>query len=177
MPELTNPTPPFIQRCDDIIARLAGGLAVIGGLGIVALICTIAVSVFWRYVLNNPIFGINDIATLTLILVAGAAVAYGARNGAHVSVDVISQFMGPKLSRLTDALMHLATFAIIALACYALFVKACGFEKACVTSDLSIEHRYFYYYLGLCLGVYALEIALAFLKGVFGVSEQTAKAH
>jgi TRAP-type C4-dicarboxylate transport system permease small subunit len=172
-------TPNVIKRCDVIVARLATGLAIVGELGIVALICTIAVSVFWRYVLNDPIFGINDFATLTLILVAGASVAYGARNGAHVSIDVISQLMGPKMSRIADVVMLLATFSIISLACYALFVKACGFEKACVTSDLNIEHRYFYYYLGVCLGVYALEVGLSLLKSIWGDSGASpmAKAH
>ena len=157
-------TPNVIKRCDVIVARLATGLAIVGGLGIVALICTI---------------GINDVATLTLILVAGASVAYGARNGAHVSIDVISQLMGPKMSRIADVVMLLATFSIISLACYALFVKACGFKKACVTSDLNIEHRYFYYYLGVCLGVYALEVGLSLLKSIWGDSGASpmAKAH
>lgn len=160
--------PNFVKRLDDFTGRLATILAVIGGIGIVGLIGTIVVSVIWRYGLNNPIFGVNDVATLILIIVAGAAVAFGARNGAHVSVDVIGQHMGPRLTWLANAVMRLATLAIVVLACYALFAKACGFEKACVTTNLSIEHRYFYYYLGLCLGVYALQILVDFLKGITG---------
>lgn len=152
---------------DRQIGRLATALAIIGSAGIVALIGIIAVSVVWRYGLNNPIFGVNDLSTITLILVAGSAVAYGARNGSHVSVDVIGAFMGPGLTRLVDAIMRCFTLGIIGLACYALFAKACGFEKACITNDLNIEHRYFYYFLGLCLGVYALQVIVDLLKGLF----------
>ena len=125
-----------------------------------------AVAVFWRYALNNPIFGIEDLSIIALTFVAGGAVAYGARRGAHVSVDIISMSMGPRVTRFTDILMRVLSLAILGLATWALYDKACGVEKACVTSNFSVEHRPFYYFLGVCIGVYALQVLIELLTSL-----------
>ena len=82
-------------------------------------------------------FGISDLSVVTLTVVAGGAVAYGARHNAHVSVNVISLVAGRKVTRWTDAIMRALTIAIAGLATYALFAKACGIEKACITNNFS----------------------------------------
>lgn len=156
---------------DRQLGLLAGLLGWIGAAGIVGLMAVTAVAVFWRYVLNNPIYGIEDLSIITLTLVAGGAVAYGGRRGAHVSVDIISMAAGPRLLRLTDAVMRVLALAILGLATWALFDKACGIEKACVTSNFSVEHRPFYCFLGICIGVYALQILLDLLLGITGAGD------
>ena len=138
-------TPKPLLWADRQLGRLAGLLAVFGAVATVGLMLITVVAVTWRYGLNDPIFGIEDLSVVTLTLVAGSAVAYGARHNAHVSVDVMSYFFGRNVSRYTDAVMRLLVVAIAALATYALFAKACGIEKACITNNFTIEHRPFYY--------------------------------
>ncbi|QMU57344.1 MAG: TRAP transporter small permease subunit [Boseongicola sp.] len=160
-------TPKALIWADRLLMRAAGFLAILGGLGIVGLVVITIIAVFWRYALNNPVFGISDLSVVTLTIVTGGAVAYGARHNAHVSVNVISLVAGRKVTRWTDALMRVLTVAIAGLATYALFAKACGIEKACITNNFSIEHRPFYYFLGLCLAVYTLHVLVQLLVGLW----------
>lgn len=141
---------------DKFIGLAAGGFAVVGGVGIVVLMLITLVGVFWRYALNNPIFGIGDLSVMTLTIVAASAVAFGATKQAHVSVNIITIFFGRNVTRFTDAAMRLAAILITGLAAYALFTKACGFEKACITENLSLEHRNFYWFLGIGMAFYML---------------------
>ena len=67
-----------LHQIDRQLGRLAGLFAVVGSLGIVILLGVTVVAVFWRYMLNAPIFGIEDISIVTLTLVAAGSVAYGA---------------------------------------------------------------------------------------------------
>lgn len=133
------------------------------------------VAVFWRYVLNNPIFGVEDLSIITLTIVAGASVAFGGRHGAHVAVDVISFRAGSGTIRYTNIVMRLLALAILGLATWSLFSKACGIEKACITGNFSIEHRPYYYFLGACLGVYALQVLVELLSGLLGSEAKYSK--
>jgi len=151
-------TPRLLVAADRLIGRLATVLAVIGGLGIAGLVVITLVAVLWRYGFNDPIFGISDLSVATLTIVAGAAVADGARHGAHVSVNLLAHVADRRLLRWSDAVMRLATAAITGLATWGLFTKACGMEKACITSNFSIEHWPFYWFLGLSLGLYTFHV-------------------
>ena len=151
---------------DKQLARLSYGIALIGAVGIVVLMLITAVAVFWRYIVNDPIYGISDFSVLTLSVVAAASVCFGARHNSHVSVNVISYFFGRKVTRVTDVIMRVLTLATLLVASYALIVKACGFEKACMTDNLSIEHRPFFYVLSICMLLYAANIFWQLLLGL-----------
>ncbi len=151
---------------DRLTGRIAGGFAIVGALGVTALMLITLVGVFWRYALNNPIFGIGDLSVMTLTIVAACAVAYGATKQAHVSVNVITFFFGRRVTRFTDVAMRLAAVFITGLASYALFTKACGFEKACITENLSLEHRNFYRFLGLGMAFYTFIFASHLVIGL-----------
>ena len=155
-----------LEWIDRQLERFIGLLAILGGIATAGLVLITIVAVTWRYGFNNPIFGIEDLSVVTLTIVAGASVAYGARHGAHVSVDVLSYVFDRSVSRYTDALMRALAAVILALATYALFAKACGIEKACITNNFSIEHRIFYYFLGVALAAYTLQILLQLLIGL-----------
>lgn len=150
---------------DEQLGRVAGLFAILGAIGVCVLMANILVAVFWRYVLNDPIFGIDDISVMVLAVVAGCSVAYGARNNSHVSVDIITKFFGRSATRYTDAVMRLLALGITGLAAFALWTTACGFEEACITENLSIEHTWFYYFLGVALCFYALHILVQLLVG------------
>ncbi|MCR9135220.1 MAG: TRAP transporter small permease subunit [Alphaproteobacteria bacterium] len=155
-----------VSATDKFIGLAAGGFAFVGGAGIVVLMLITLVGVFWRYALNNPIFGIGDLSVMTLTIVAACAVAFGATKQAHVSVNIITIFFGRNVTRFTDAAMRLAAIFITGLAAYALFSKACGFEKACITENLSLEHRNFYRFLGLGMAFYMIVFATHLVIGL-----------
>lgn len=163
---MADQTPGALLWADKWLGRLAGLIAVVGAVGMAGLMLITVVAVTWRYGFNDPIFGIEDLSVVTLTLVAAGSVAYGARHGSHVSVNIIGFVFGRAVTRYTDALMRLLTFAVAGLAAYALFTRACGIEKACITNNFSIEHRPFYYVLGVAMLLYSLHVLIQFLVGL-----------
>lgn len=159
-----------LSWADRQFEQLARLFAVIGGAAVFALMIVTVVAVIWRYFLNRPIFGIEDLSVLALTIVAGASVAFGDRRDAHISVDVISYFLGEKARRFTDLAMRAAVVLITGLASYALAVNACGIEKACVTGNLSIEQRPYYYFLSAAFAFLTAQAALRLLTEIFGVA-------
>jgi len=156
----------LLAQIDKQLGRLAGLFAVAGSAGIIVLLGITIVAVFWRYVLNAPIFGIEDISIVTLTVVAAGAVAFGGYKDAHVSINLITYFFGRRVTRVTDALMRLAVAGVSFLAAYALITKSCGIEKACITSNISIEHRPFFYVLAAAMAFYGLHMTLHLLAGL-----------
>jgi TRAP-type C4-dicarboxylate transport system permease small subunit len=156
-------TPKYLLWADKQLGRLAGLFAIVGSVAIVGLMMITVIAVAWRYGLNDPIFGIEDLSVITLTFVAAGAVCFGARHNAHVSINIISYFAGRKVTRYTDALMRILVIGIVGLATYGLFTKACGIEKACITSNFSIVHRPYYYVLGLAMGLYGLHVLVQLL--------------
>ncbi|MDJ0631495.1 MAG: TRAP transporter small permease subunit [Rhodobacter sp.] len=156
----------LLATLDEQLGRLAGLFALAGAAGILVLLGVTVVAVFWRYVLNAPIFGIEDVSIVTLTVVAAGSVAYGGSKGAHVSINLLTYFWGRRVTRLTDAVMRFAVAAIALLAAYALVTKACGLEKACITSNLAIEHRVFFYVLAAAMGLYGVNVAVHLAIGL-----------
>lgn len=148
------------------LSYTANGIVWVGALGITGLMALTVVGVIWRYVLNDPIFGIGDVSKLTLIVVAACSVAHGAAKQAHVNVNVIKWFVGRGVTRFTDVVMRGLAVFIAALAAYALVTRACGFEKACITENLSIEHTVFYYILAVAMGFIALNFLAHLVTGL-----------
>jgi len=163
---LPDETPKVLIWADRQLGRLAGLFAGVGSIAILALMAITVIAVIWRYGLNHPIFGIEDLSVITLTLVAAAAVAYGGRSGAHVSVNVISNVFGRRMTRVSDLVMRTLTVAILALAVYGLFAKACGIEKACITGNFSIQHRPYFYVLGVAMALYGLHVLVQLLTGL-----------
>ena len=160
-------TPEILLSAQRQLGYLAGLFAIAGGLAIIALMSITVVAVFWRYILNDPIFGIEDVSTMVLTVVVGAAVAYGAQHQAHVSVNIITVFFGRKVTRITDLLVRVSGLVIIAIAAYGLFSKGgCGLPCGAITNNLSIVHTPFYYFLGVGMAFYALLLLLHLLIGL-----------
>ncbi|MCY3880366.1 MAG: TRAP transporter small permease [Rhodobacteraceae bacterium] len=149
------------------LRRLTSLLAVGGGVALTGLVGVTVIAVFWRYVLNDPIYGIEDVSTMALTVVVAASVAFGAQRGAHVSVNVIRFVGGRRLTRVTDIVCRILGTSIVALAAYALFVKgSCGLPCGAITNNLSIVHTPFYYFLGLAMALYAGVILLQLVVGI-----------
>ena len=139
--------------------------ALTGGLAVFLLAMVTIVAVAWRYLLNDPIYGIEDLSVALLIVVAAASVAVGASTGSHVSVEIGNRFIGPRIRAVLNVVMRILTVGIIALASYALIEKSCGHERACITSNLNIVHRPFYYLLSAAMAVYAASEVLKLVTG------------
>jgi len=141
---------------DQLLSRIADLFAVLGGLGLFLLMGITVVSVFWRYALRDPIFGIEDLSTMSLAVIVAAGVAYGAVHGAHICVHIIASVFGRKVTRFTDAFARAAGFSICAFAAWGLVKKGlCGLPCGLLTQNLNIPHEPFFYVLAASMAVYA----------------------
>ncbi|SIO11209.1 TRAP transporter small permease [Vannielia litorea] len=146
---------------------IANGFAVLGGVALFALMFITVVAVFWRYALRDPIFGIGDMSSLSLVVIVAAGVTYGAVHGAHISVDILSAVAGRRTKRLTDLLVRALSVAICGFAAWALAVKgACGLPCGAVTPNLGIVHTPFYYLLSAALAVMTALLLYQLLTGL-----------
>jgi len=149
-----SPSPP---RDPGWLDRAADGLAAVGALAAVLLTGLTCVAVVWRYVLGQPIYGIHDIANLTLAVCVACAFSYGARRGAHVNVDVLERLGGRRVTRHTDVAARLIGIVAVGFTAWALADKgSCGRACGNLTQDLAIPHLPFYMLLALGFGLYAL---------------------
>ncbi len=160
-------TPDGLQTAEKGLRVIARLFAVMGGVALFALAGVTIVSVFFRYVLRDPIFGIEDVSTMTMTLVVAASVIWAAVNGGHVSVNVLPMVLGRRASRVTDLAGRLVSCTILAIAAYALAVKgSCGLPCGAITSNLSIPHPPFYFVLSAAMGLTALWVLVQILIGL-----------
>lgn len=147
--------------------RAASVLAALGAVTVVFLTGVIIVQVFWRYILDSPIFGLEDVVRMALVLVVAGSIAYGARQGAHVHVDVLKSVAGEKVTRYTDVLVKLGGAGIVAVLAFALWEEGrCGFRCGDFTDNLTIIHTPFYNTLAVGMAVYALILIVELIAAI-----------
>lgn len=147
---------------------LAGDiLLVIGAIGILVMLGLTTVGVFWRYVLNNPIFGLQDVTSMTSAVVVACAVAFAAVANAHITVNIMPKHFGRPTRRVTDLIARGSGTAILAIAAYALIKKgSCGMACGQITGNLSIAHGPFYMILAAALAFFSLILAIQLIAGL-----------
>lgn len=160
-------TPGSVAMIDGLLGLLAGLFAVAGALAIMVLMGVTVISVFWRYVLHAPIFGIEDISSMALTVVVAGAVAWGARQGSHISVNVLSFFGGRRVTRVTDLITRALGVGIVGFAARALYLSGgCGKPCGGMTNNLGIVHIPFYYLLSLAMAFYAVLLLVHLIIGL-----------
>lgn len=142
------------ERC---LKFIAVSFAAIGGVAVFALMAITVVAVIARYILNDPIFGIEDISVLVLTVVVSASIAYSAWTRFHISVELIELIAGYRMTRICGLLAQLLGAGTVSYIAYALAtVGSCGFPCGAVTGNLSIVHVPFYYFLAASMAFYFL---------------------
>ena len=158
----------MLQRVDRFLGLVARALAALGGVAVAVLVVVTVVSVFWRYILHRPIFGVEDISSMALAVAVAGAVAWGSRQGSNVSVDVISFFAGRRTTRVTDLIARILGAGVVALAAWALYKSgSCGRPCGAITNNMGIPHLPFYYILSVTMGFYAALLLVQAVTGLF----------
>lgn len=150
------------------IPQLIGfALVIIGAVGILVMLGVTVVSVFWRYVLSDPIFGLQDVTSMTSAVVVACAVSYGAVTNGHITVNIIPSHFGRKIRRLTDLVARASGAIILGLASYSLIKKGgCGLPCGQITSNLSIGHGPFYMVLAASMALFCLVLIIHIIVGL-----------
>ena len=95
--------------------RLLKGVALVGGAVLFAVMALVSVSVFFRYVLNEPILGDQELVEIGMSLVVMMAMPFATLKGAHIRVDILDERIGPLGRFLGDLFAR-------TVGCYVLFL-------------------------------------------------------
>ncbi len=145
---------------------LTAAFGIAGGAALLLLLGVTVAEVVARHLLGFSLLGAEDLATMCLTVFVAGAVVCAAREGGHVSVDLIGRFAGGRLTRATDVLSRLVGTGAAAAASAALFAKGgCGVECGEVTGSLAIVHTPFYYALALSMATLSLLLASRIIRG------------
>jgi TRAP-type C4-dicarboxylate transport system permease small subunit len=99
------------SRCDSV-ARFC---ALFGMLFLVALALITNVDVFMRWMFNNPIDGVTDVAPLMVAIVIASFFPFALAGRHHISITFIGNLLGPKGRAWLEATVALVTLAFFAL--------------------------------------------------------------
>ena len=156
--------PPWVAGLDHLVKGFA--LWVGGGMLIGIMLLTV-IDVALRYGFNAPIYGARDVTKLMLLVMVALSIAYSARTGGQVAIELFSEWMGPRLSFWRELLIRSLTLGMLLLLTWRLYCNgntAARFGEASLA--LGIEYRFFYYALALGMGLYALVSAVEISTGL-----------
>ena len=143
-----------LDRLDRIVRSVAlwgGGLMLVGLMGLTV------VDVILRYVFNAPIYGARDVAKLILLIMVALSVAYSARTGGQVSIEVFSNMMGPRTLRRIEVFVKSVASAMLVVLTWRLWhsgQNAGKFGEASMA--LQIPFKPFYFVLAVGMSLYAV---------------------
>ncbi|PTQ68329.1 TRAP transporter small permease [Celeribacter persicus] len=148
-----------------VFGRATYVLAALGGVCLIALVAILAFGVVMRYVLGQPILGINEIVQLTATALVMASLPYTTANRVHVSVDVFDTILGRFGRMAGDILSRVISGYVLFLLAQRAFYKALdALEWGDATNMLNLPIWPFYGILAagtaLCVVVFAIDIVL-----------------
>lgn len=146
----------MMRKITVLIDRLIDAYTVLGICAVCVLAVVTLISVFWRYVLNDPIFSIEDISTMALTILVASAITYAGREGAHLSVDLLPKTKSPTINRWHVFGIKLFSLIAALLICFSLFKAGlCGSDCGLITANLGISHAPFYFFFAFSFFIYA----------------------
>jgi TRAP-type C4-dicarboxylate transport system permease small subunit len=149
---------PHLDLIKRRLDQMVGTIALWGGGSLLlALMALTVLDVVRRYGFNAPIYGARDVAKLMLLCLVALSVAYSARTGGQVAIELFSQRLAPPMKRFLAIAVRLAAIPMLALLAWQLIdsgINAARFGEASLA--LLLPYEPFYTILALGIGLYAL---------------------
>lgn len=95
-----------------VLSRIGGALSI---LLIVAVLTLTTAGVFARYVVGQPLEGVDEACGFMVVAMVMAGAAEALRTGHHIRIDLIMGFVGPRGRRWLDAWSNLAVLVVAVL--------------------------------------------------------------
>ena len=112
----------ILERAAD---RLAQALALIGAIGLIALLLHVAADVLTRNLLDRPIPATNEIASrYYMVAIAFLPLAWVERRGGMVRVEILDALASPRFMRVSEFLVSLLAAAVYFVLTYVTWVDA-----------------------------------------------------
>ncbi len=123
-----------------------------GGIMLLGLIFLTVGDVVLRYCFNAPIHGGRDLAKLMLLVMVALSIAYSARTGGQVAIEVFCAFLGPRLLRVIDIAVRFGATVMLLILAWRLMVSGLSAGRFGETS-LTLQIPYAPFYSVFAFGV------------------------
>ena len=117
---------------------LERAVTLIGSIFLIGIALTTLIGAAARYLFDQPIFGMSDVVVVMMVFAVAGSVSLTALRNEHIEMT-IPVFRWVEM-RAAQILRSVTTAIVSAICAYALIDQACGFERACITGDVSISH-------------------------------------
>jgi TRAP-type C4-dicarboxylate transport system permease small subunit len=97
------------------VDRLAMFSGLVAGYVLFGVMLFVVISILFRYVLGQPIFGSQDLLEMALICVTLFGMAYCARSNGHIAVDLCERQLGRVGCLVGDALSRMLGITLLGL--------------------------------------------------------------
>jgi TRAP-type C4-dicarboxylate transport system permease small subunit len=154
-----------MEKIIGIVVKMSRVTNIVGGVILVLMMLLTVLDVILRY-LGKPITGTYELMGFAGALVIGFAVAQASLDGAHVSVDILTDRLGLLGRDVLLVMTKLIALALFILIGWALFVKGHDLYK---TGEVSLTLRVPYFPVAYGLCVCAFMEALVLLTDIFRV--------
>lgn len=149
--------------------RLFKFAALLGGIVLFAIMALVSVSVFFRYVLNQPILGDQELVEIGMSLVVMLAMPFTTWKGDHIRVDILDSRLGNFGRFLGDIFARaVGIFVLYLLARKATDKAFDAYEYEDVTNMIEIPVWIAYGAISAGMGLFAVVLAVQLALQILG---------
>lgn len=145
--------------------RVFSFAALLGGIALFGLMLVVSVSVFFRYALNQPLLGSQEIVEVGMVFVVMLAMPHTAITGQHIRVDILDEKLGRLGRFVCDLLARCIGIVVLGLLVRKSFDKtldAIEFED--VTNMIELPLWWAYAAITVGMALYALVLLLQMIR-------------
>jgi TRAP-type C4-dicarboxylate transport system permease small subunit len=141
--------------------RIVNFLAFLAGMLVVAIVLIVVYEIFMRYFLHRPSMWMVEVCEYMLFAIAFLGAPWLLREGGHVSVDVVTDHIGPRSRGLLRLVSMAAGVFACATICWFSLMAAwqCYQAGAVVMKTLFVPKHYFLVFIAFGYFVLFLEFA------------------
>ena len=104
-----------MQRLGAVLSRVALGLLLLGTVGMIASMLIGVADVVGTKFFDWPVPGTLEFTESTMVLVVFGALAYAQERRAHIRVELLYSYAGPRGKSFMEAVTHIVAFVFFAL--------------------------------------------------------------
>lgn len=170
----------MIATLRNIMTRTTALLALLGSVGIIAMLVHICAYVIGRHVAASPIPAtVEIVSNYYMVLIAFLPLAWAERNGDMISVEVFGQFLKGPLKRANAIFVAVVTagaYAVLTFATWLVAMREFGAKSFVMSLSVPIPVWPSYFILpvsfGLATIICLLKVALVIADGEAGGAEK-----
>lgn len=108
----------FAIRLDQLLLRLAGGLAILGMCALIVAIAVVVGDIFWRRVGGGSFIGSVDLTQFSVMIAVSMAIPYAFATSGHVSVDLLTRSFSAWANKVLEICASMTGATITAFLCW-----------------------------------------------------------